>query len=187
MQICASWAADSTEKAVQRECATLVLRLSTWLLDTQPCSPSCLAWCISGETDPWLWRRREYLTAPAPGGDILCEVADPDNVPQTTETAIDAVQAVPFWLQPPPDDLTAEAWQHFVGRTHMVGLSQAWRAGLRFVLGEPGIPSTGISSCDLAASLYAPWLASPLVPCIMWPYFGASPVWNGMLRAPVQP
>eukprot|EP00892_Ulva_mutabilis_P002295 jgi/Ulvmu1/12066/UM083_0079.1 len=115
MQICASWAADSKERAVQRE--------------------------------------REYLAAAVPPGPEPVAVRDPDDAPEVDEAAAaaDNTQRVPFWLQP-PEDAGADEWRHFDGRTHMVGAAQAWRAGLRFLFGEPGIPPSGISAADDAAA-----------------------------------
>lgn len=78
---------------------------------------------------------------------------DPDAFPDlaASASAAEAATQVPFWLQP-PEDAGAEEWKYFEGRTHIVGVAQAWQAGLRFILGEPGIPISGISSADVDAA-----------------------------------
>lgn len=101
-----------------------------------------------------------------------------DELPDTAAAAAAAQAAprVPFWLQPPPEEAPAAAWQNFAGRTHMVGIAQAWRSGLRFILGEPGIPSAGISKADLDASRCAP--PPPLLQPRAW-----SPKLKGWIRS----
>lgn len=106
--------------------------------------------------------RREFLATAAPSGEGPAEVADVDEVPDgsAAAAAAEAAPRVPFWLQPPseedwPTEVVAAAWRHFEGRTHMVGIAQAWRHGLRFILAEPGIPTTGLTTADLQAALCA--------------------------------
>lgn len=116
--------------------------------------------------------RREFLALAAPSGDGPAEVADVDEGPDgaAAAAAAEAAPRVPFWLQPPseedsPQETVAAAWRHFEGRPHMVGIAQAWQYGLRFILAEPGIPPTGISTADMRAArcaLPSHLLLSPL-------------------------
>jgi hypothetical protein len=79
-------------------------------------------------------------------------VAEPTDASASKPSAQSQVKRVSFWELPSEDVGPLSAWGHFRGREHMKGVAQLWAAGLRFSLGEPGIPLQGVTGADLQAA-----------------------------------